>query len=319
MPTSTAHSMHAVRQIGYGGPEVLRVEEVERPVPGPDDVLVRVRAAGVNPADWKIRAGLADHRFLQPPFTPGMDLAGEVEAIGGEATGFVPGDRVYGMVYPPGGAQAQYALARADMLARVPSEVDLVQAGGLATAGLTAWQALAKAQVASGQRVLIHAAAGGVGHLAVQIAKAHGARVIGTARLEKHAFLRRLGADEVIDYTSEDFTRTIRDGVDVVLDPLGDDYGLRSLTLLPPGGVYVDVRQPNPGRPEVRAKARERGIRFTDVTVAPNAKDLVDLITLATRGQLQVAVQQTFPLSEAAEAHERSETGHVRGKIVLIP
>lgn len=319
MPTSTDHSMYAVLQIGYGGPEVLRVDEVKRPVPGPGDILVRVRAAGVNPADWKIRAGLANHRFLQPPFTPGMDLAGEVEAMGSDAAGFAPGDRVYGMVYPPGGAQAQYALARADMLAHVPSEVDLVQAGGLATAGLTAWQALAKAQVAPGQRVLIHAAAGGVGHFAVQIAKAHGAHVIGTARLENHAFLRRLGADEVIDYTSQDFTRVIGDGVDVVLDPLGDDYGLRSLTLLPHGGVYVDVRQPNPGRPEVRAQALERGIRFTDVTVAPNVKDLTDLIALAHRGQLRAAVQQTLPLSEVAKAHELSETSHVKGKIVLIP
>ncbi|MEV7389078.1 NADP-dependent oxidoreductase [Streptomyces sp. NPDC091215] len=248
-----------------------------------------------------------------------MDLAGEVAAMGSEVTGFAMGDRVYGMVYPPGGAQARYTLVRADMLAHVPSEVDLVQAGGLATAGLTAWQALAKAQVAAGQRVLIHAAAGGVGHVAVQIAKAHGAHVIGTARSEKHAFLRRLGADEVIDYTSQDFTRVIRDGVDVVLDPLGDDYGHRSLTLLSSGGAYVDVRQPNPGRPEVVAKARERDIRFTDVTVSPNAKDLVDLIALAARGQLRVAVQQTLPLSEVAKAHELSETGHVQGKIVLIP
>ncbi|MER7789586.1 NADP-dependent oxidoreductase [Streptomyces sp. NPDC097640] len=319
MPTSTAHSMYAVRQIGYGGPEVLQVAEVERPVAGPGDVLVRVRAAGVNPADWKIRAGLADHRFLQPPFTPGMDLAGEVAATGSEVTGFAPGDRVYGMVYPPGGAQAQYALARADMLAHVPTGVDLVQAGGLATAGLTAWQALATAQVAPGQRVLIHAAAGGVGHLAVQIAKAHGAHVIGTARLAKHAFLRRLGADEVIDYTSEDFTRVIRDGVDVVLDPLGDDYGPRSLALLPPGGAYMDLRQPNPGRPEVRAKAQQRGIRFADVTVTPTAKDLADLIALALRGQLRVAIQQTLPLPEVAKAHELSETGRVKGKIVLIP
>ncbi|MEU6606388.1 NADP-dependent oxidoreductase [Streptomyces shenzhenensis] len=319
MPTDTAHSMYAVRQIDYGGPEVLQVAEIERPVPGPGDVLVRVRAAGVNPADWKIRAGLANHRFHAPPFTPGMDLAGEVEAIGSEVTGFAPGDTVYGMVYPPGGAQAQYTLGRADMMAHVPPEVDLVQAGGLATAGLTAWQALATAQVAPGQKVLIHAAAGGVGHLAVQIAKAHGAQVIGTARSEKHTFLRELGADEVIDYRSADFTEVIRNGVDVVLDPLGDDYGPRSLTLLSPGGVYIDVRQPNPGRPELRAKAQERGIRFADVTVAPNTEDLADLVALAASGQLRVAVEQTLPLSQVTKAHELSETGRVKGKIVLIP
>ncbi|EGX55712.1 NADPH:quinone reductase [Streptomyces zinciresistens K42] len=319
MPTDTGRPMYAVRQIDYGGPEVLRIAEVERPEPGPGEVLVRVRAAGVNPADWKIRAGLADHRFLQPPFTPGLDMAGEVEAIGSEVAGFGPGDRVYGMVYPPRGAQAQYTLAKADMLASVPPGVDLVQAGGLATAGLTAWQALARASVNSGQRVLVHAAAGGVGHLAVQIAKAHGAYVIGTARSEKHAFLRRLGADEVIDYTSVDFAEVVGSAVDVVLDPLGDDYGPRSLAVLSPGGAYIDLRQPNPGRPEIRARAQELGIGFADITVAPRAEDLADLVALAADGLVRVEVERTLPLSQVAEAHALSEAGRVKGKIVLIP
>ncbi|MFI7133868.1 NADP-dependent oxidoreductase [Nonomuraea sp. NPDC050153] len=319
MTTSFAHFMHAVRQLDYGGPEVLQVAEVERPVPGPDEVLVRVRAAGINPADSKIRAGLPGHRSHQPPFTPGLELAGEVAAVGSEVTGLGPGDTVYGFVFSPHGAQAQYTVTRTDLLAPVPSGADLIQAGGLAMAGLTAWQALAAAQVTAGQRVLIHAAAGGVGHLAVQIAKARGAHVIGTARSEKHAFLRRLGADEVIDYTSADFTAVVQDGVDVVLDPLGDDYGPRSLTLLPPGGTYIDVRQPNPDRAEVRAKAQEHGIRFVDVTVAPNTADLTDLVTLAARGQLRVAVEHTLPLPEVAKAHELIETGRVKGKIVLVP
>ncbi|MFJ9565141.1 NADP-dependent oxidoreductase [Streptomyces fuscichromogenes] len=319
MSTTSTRSMRAVRQIDYGGPEVLQVAEIERPSPGPGEVLVRVRATGVNPADWKIRAGLAGHRGLRPPFTPGMDLAGEVAAVGDDVTGFGPGDTVYGMVYPPGGAQAQYALARPGMLAPVPPGIDPVQAGALATAGLTAWQALAAARIGPGRKVLVHAAAGGVGHLAVQIAKAHGAHVTGSARPENHDFLRGLGADEVIDYTSQDFTDVLRDGVDVVLDPLGDDYGPRSLKILAPEGAYIDVRQPNPGRPEVRAMAQERGVRFTEITVAPDSGDLAGLVALAARGQLRVAVGHTFTLSQVGKAHELSETGHVQGKIVLIP
>ncbi|MEV6588714.1 NADP-dependent oxidoreductase [Streptomyces acidicola] len=319
MTTSSAPSMRAVRQIDYGGPEVLQVAEVEPPVPGPGEVLVRVRATGLNPADVKIRAGAPGHRTQQPPFTPGLELAGEVAAVADEVTGFAVGDTVYGFVFSPLGAQAQYTVTHAGLLAPVPSGVDLIQAGGLAMAGLTAWQALATAQVGAGQRVLIHAAAGGLGHLAVQIAKARGAYVIGTARSEKHDFLHGLGADEVIDYTSVDFTAVLRDGIDVVLDPLGDDYGPRSLTLLSPGGTYVDVRQPNPGRAEVRAKAQQNGIRFADVTVAPNTADLTDLVTLAARGRLRVAVEQTLPLPDVAKAHELVETGRVKGKIVIVP
>ncbi|MBP2320413.1 NADPH:quinone reductase-like Zn-dependent oxidoreductase [Kibdelosporangium banguiense] len=316
----TTHSMYAVRQLGYGGSEVLRIATVERPVPGPGQVLVRVRAAGVNPADWKTRAGLAGHHSHQPPFTPGMDVAGVVEAVGGDVTDFKPGDAVYGMVFPPNGAQAQYTVTPAGMLARVPSEVDIVQAGALATAGLTAWQALVTtAQVAPGQRVLVHAAAGGVGHLAVQIAKARGAHVIGTARAGKHAFLRELGADELIDYTRVDFTEAISDRVDIVLDPLGDDYAPRSLTILAPSGIFIDLRQPNPGRAEVRATAGKLGVRFADVIVSPNTTDLTQLAALAARGQLRVAVEETLPLANVAKAQELSESGRVQGKIVLIP
>ena len=312
--------MHAVHQIDYGDRNVLKLVEVERPEPGPGQVLVRVRASGVNPGDCKIRTGTDGHRLFQPPFTPGMDLAGTVEGTGDGVTGFAPGDRVYGMVFPPNGAHAQYALASADTLAHVPEGVDLVQAGALATAGLTAWQALVNtAQLAPGQRVLVHAAGGGVGHLAVQIAKAHGAHVIGTARAEKHSFLRELGADQVIDYTRVDFAKAIRDGVDVVLDPLGGAYGPRSLTLLAPGGSYVNVRQPNPGGEETRTQAHVLGIRFTDVFVSPNTADLTQMAALAATGQLRVAVEKRLPLREVAKAHELVETGRVRGKIALIP
>ncbi|WP_369233995.1 NADP-dependent oxidoreductase [Streptomyces sp. R21] len=308
--------MRAIRQLAVGGPEVLELVEVERPSPGPGEVLVRVRAAGVNPADWKIRAGTA-RRIVEPPFTPGLDLAGVVAEVGAEVTGLRPGDRVYGMVFPPHGAQAEYVTVPADALAPVPPSVDLVQAAALPTAGLTAWQSLVRtAEVRSGQRVLIHAAAGGVGHLAVQIAKAHGAYVIGTARAAKHGFLRDLGADELIDYTVTDFTTAVRD-VDIVLDPIADDYGPRSLTVLSPGGLLVDVRGTGPDRTAVRAQAEQQGLRFVEFGVTPSVSDLADIVALAACGGLRVAVEQVLPLADVAKAHELSESGRVRGKIVL--
>jgi NADPH:quinone reductase-like Zn-dependent oxidoreductase len=312
--------MHAVVQGGYGGPEVLDVKEVPRPEPGPGQVLVRVAAAGVNPADWKTRAGAEGHRFFTPPFTPGLDLAGIVEAAGPDAAGFEPGQPVYGMVFPPRGAQAEYTLTAAGMLAAVPQGVDLVQAGALATAGLTAWQALVNtAQVDSGTRILIHAAAGGVGHLAVQIARARGAYVIATASPGKHDFLHRLGAHETIDYTTADFSQALASNVDVVLDPIGNDYGPLSLRLLEKQGIYVDVRQPNPYREELRALADELHVRYADVTVSPNTADLTALIGLAVSGQLQVAVERTLPLASVATAQELIQAGRTTGKIVLIP
>jgi D-arabinose 1-dehydrogenase-like Zn-dependent alcohol dehydrogenase len=194
--------MHAVVQQAFGGPEVLRFAEVDRPEPGSGEVLVRVEAVGVNPADWKIREGLV-RRFGEPPFVPGLDLAGVVVGSESSVEGFGPGDRVFGTVFPPHGACAEYVVVPAGALALAPREVDVQHAAALPIAALTAWQALVRAAgVTAGQRVLIHAAAGGVGHLAVQIAKARGAFVIGTAGAANQAFLGDLGADEVVDYTA---------------------------------------------------------------------------------------------------------------------
>jgi NADPH:quinone reductase-like Zn-dependent oxidoreductase len=304
-------TMRAIGQRRLGGPEVLEVLEVPRPEPGPGEVLVRVRAAGVNPVDWKVRTGAAP-LFGPPPFLHGFDLSGVVERIGPGVDRFRPGDEVYGM--PARAAQAEYAVAAAGVLAAKPPGLDHEQAAALGAVGLTAWQALVDtAKVHSGQRVLIHAAAGGVGHVAVQIAKAHGAQVIGTARAANHDFLRDLGADETIDYTTRDFTGIA--GVDIVLDLVGGAYGRRSLAVLRPGGLLVSTVTADPGVSE--ADARAGGVRLALVRVHPSGDDLERLSRLVTEGRLRVHVEQVLPLADAAKAHELSESGRVRGKIVL--
>jgi len=230
-------TMRAIRQEVLGGPEVLKEVEIERPEPGVSQLLVRVHAAGLNPTDWGHRAFAV---FLgPPPFTLGWDVSGVVEATGFGVTLFKPGDEVFGMLpYPHGaGSHAEYVTGPARAFARKPRTVDHVQAGALPLAALTAWQALNDtAQLAAGQRVLIHAAAGGVGHLAVQIAKARGGYVIGTASAGHHDLVRDLGADEMIDYRTTDFAEAVSD-VDVVLDSITGDYSARSLRTLRPGGI----------------------------------------------------------------------------------
>ena len=300
-------TMRALTQHTFGGPEVLEIAEVARPAAGPGEVLIRVRAAGVNPSDWKVRSGLLP-RFGPPPFVLGLDFAG-IRAD--------TGDEVYGVVYPPQGAYAEFTVANVDRLAHKPSTADWVHTAALPTAGLTAYQPLVGiAKIGPGARVLIHAAAGGVGHLAVQIAKARGAYVIGTARAVKHDFLRGLGADELIDYTTTDFTTAVRD-VDVVLDPIGAEYAVRSLDALTPDGILLDVRGTGPDRSEVRAKAAARGLRYEEFRMAPATDDLDAIARLVDDGELRVAVEQVFPLEHAAKAHELSESGRVAGKMVL--
>jgi NADPH:quinone reductase-like Zn-dependent oxidoreductase len=308
--------MRAVSQRRFGGPEVLELVEVERPVAGPGEALVRVRGASVNPGDWKVRSGLLP-RFGNPPFTLGLDFSGIVEAVGEPNGGVGPGDAVFGCSLPPKGAYAEYVAARVDWLQNAPAGIDLVQAAALPVTSLTAWQALVKvAEIGPGQRVLVHAASGGIGHLAVQIAKAYGAHVIGTARESKHAFLRELGADQLVDYTEVDFAATIRD-VDLVLDPIGEDYGPRSLDTLKPNGLLVDVRGTGPDRSAVRAQAEARGLRFVEFGFTPSGADLQQIAGLVDRGDLRPSVEQVLPLGEAGRAHALSEGGRVRGKLVL--
>ncbi|WP_116214157.1 NADP-dependent oxidoreductase [Streptomyces olivoreticuli] len=308
--------MRAVRQETAGGPEVLKLVETDRPEPLPGEILVRVRAAGVNPTDWKTRERGSFYTGETVPFTLGFDVSGVVEAIGDGVTLHAPGDEVYGMPrFPhPAGAYAEYVTAPARHFAPKPRGLDHVQAAALPLAALTAWQALVDtADVREGQRVLIHAAAGGVGHLAVQIAKARGAYVIGTASAAKHDFLRGLGADELIDYREQDFAEVVHD-VDTVLEAISGDYPTRSLRTLRPGGILVSLLPLADG---VREEARERGVRATRMMVEPDLAGLRALTELVETGRLRTEIAAALPLADAAKAHELGETGRTSGKIVL--
>lgn len=311
----TEATMRSIRQRALGGPEVLELVEVPRPVPGPTEVLVRVTAAGVNPVDWKTRARGG---FLgDPPFTVGWDVAGVVEAAGRGVTRFAAGERVFGMPRFPreAAAYAEYVTSPSRQLARIPERLGDVEAAALPLAGLTAWQALVEtADVQPGQRVLILAAAGGVGHLAVQIAKGRGAYVIATARSAKHAFLTELGADETIDYTSEAVEERVRDA-DVVLDLVGADTGRDALTTLRDGGIFIGVPSSSDVEP-LRELAGGR-VRVTGILVEPDRAGMEAIAGLAAAGALRPHVARTFPLEEAACAHELGETGRTQGKLVL--
>ncbi|MFJ5277380.1 NADP-dependent oxidoreductase [Streptomyces parvulus] len=310
------NTMRAISQDVLGGPEVLKEVRSERPDPRPNEVLVRVRAAGVNPTDWKHRA---NGGFLgEPPFVLGWDVSGTVEAVGIGVAAFAPGDEVFGMLsYPFGhGSHAEYVTAPARTFTHKPAGIDHVQAGALPLVSLTAWQALVeRADVRPGQRVLIHAAAGGVGHVAVQIAKARGAHVIGTASAGKHEFLRSLGADETVDYRETDFAEAVKD-VDVVLDTIGGDTSLRSLRVLRPGGVVVSILPV--GSDEFFEEADRLGVRAVRMLVDADRADMRSIAELVEAGKLRATVEKTFPLAEAAQAHALGETGRTTGKIVLV-
>ncbi|SJM69450.1 NADP-dependent oxidoreductase [Gulosibacter sp. 10] len=308
--------MLAIRQERFGGPEVLQPIEVPRPEPGLGEILVRVHAAGVNPTDWKHRAS---RLFLgEPPYVLGWDVSGVVERVGLGVTIWKPGDEVFGMLpYPHGaGSHAEYVVGPARAFASKPLGIDHVQAGALPLAALTAWQALVDtAGLEAGQRVLVHAAAGGVGHLAVQIAKARGAHVIGTASAPKHEFVRGLGADEMIDYRSTDFAEAVRDA-DVVFDTIGGDYQLRSLRALRPGGVLVSTL-PVPAE-GLHEEAERAGVRAELILVEADHAGMRSIAGLVEAGRLRATIADTYPLAEAAHAHEAGETGRTTGKLVLV-
>jgi NADPH:quinone reductase-like Zn-dependent oxidoreductase len=305
--------MVAIEQDVFGGPEVLRLAERDRPEPEGTEVLVRVHAAGVNPVDWKTRAGHGLLRSL--PLTLGWDVSGVVEQTGLGVTRFSPGDEVFGMPWFPrqAGAYAQYVAAPSRQFARKPAALTHAEAAGLPLAGLTAWQVLADtAAIQPGQRILITAAAGGVGHLAVQIAKALGAYVIGTARAANHDFVRALGADEVIDYTTTDPARAVAD-LDVVFAPVGTNTA-SWLPAIRPGGMLIPFEDDDPAMLE---EAARRKIRVAVVLVEPDGHGLEALGGLAETGRLRVAIETVLPLAQATKAHEISERGRTRGKIIL--
>ncbi|MER6260537.1 NADP-dependent oxidoreductase [Streptomyces sp900105245] len=311
-----ANTMRAISQNVLGGPEVLREVRVGRPAPRPNEVLVRVRAAGVNPTDWKHRA---TGGFLgEPPFVLGWDLSGEVTETGIGVAAFKPGDEVFGMLpYPFGhGSHVEYVTVPARALTHKPASIDHVQAGALPLVSLTAWQALTEyADVRPGQRVLVHAAAGGLGHVAVQIAKARGAYVIGTASAGKHDFLREIGVDEPVDYRSTDVTEAVRD-VDVVLDTLGGETSVRSLRVLRPGGIVVSVLPVGP--PEFYEEAERLGVRAVRMLVQADRAGMEAVAELVESGKLKATIAGTFPLADAAKAHDLGDTGRTTGKLVLL-
>ncbi|RVD59869.1 NADP-dependent oxidoreductase [Mesorhizobium sp. M2D.F.Ca.ET.185.01.1.1] len=306
--------MRAVIQNAVGGPDVLFVAEQPDPSPKPGEVLVRVKAAGINPVDGVVRGGF--YPLLgEPPFILGWDISGTVAALGAGVTEFKVGDDVFGMPHFPkqAGAYAELATAPVDEIAAKPAAIDHAQAAALPLAGLTAWQGLVRhGGLQAGQRALIHAGAGGVGHLAVQIAKARGAHVIATASPDKTDFVRSIGADEVIDYTKGDFTEQVRN-VDLVLDGMGGDHADGSLKVVRDGGVLVSLLDV---RDATRTKAKERNIRVERMSVVPDREGLVELARLVDADKLVPHVAKAFPLDQAEAAHAFLATRPI-GKVVL--
>lgn len=305
--------MKAIVLNRYGGPEVLEIVELSEPKTGPDSVLVRVRAAGVNPVDWKIREGRLDGRFPSHfPIVPGWDLAGVVERVGPAVYEFAPGDKVVGYVredHIQRGTYAEFVAAPLRTIARKPANLSWTEAAGLPLAGLTAYQTLHRAlRVTKGDTLLVHAAAGGVGSLAVRLAVGLGARVIGTASPGNHDFLRSLGAEPIAygDGLAGRVRSLVPQGADAVLDTMGGHTLARSPDLLAPGGRLASIVDP---------AVKDVGGRY--VFVRPDPADLAALCELAEEGTLTVEVSRTFPLERAAEAQSLSRLGHTRGKIVI--
>lgn len=308
--------MKAIRVHELGEPEVLRLDEVKEPEsPGPGEVSIRVAAAGVNPVDTKMRRRAAPPAWGQTlPYIPGWDVAGVVEEVGEQVTGFQPGDEVFGLVaFPrPGRAYAEKTISPASDLAAKPRPLDMPHAAAVPLASLTAWQALFEVgTLAAGQRVLIHAAAGGVGHFAVQLARWRGAHVVGTASSHNRDFVLSLGADEVIDYTQTKLADAVGD-LDLVLDPLGGEAREQSWQLLKPGGQLLSIV----GAPDPRTAA-DHGVRAAGVLVHPSGVMLVEIAALLASGMLRPHLSRVYPLADAAGAHREIEAGHVRGKLVL--
>ncbi len=306
--------MKAVRIHAYGNADVLAYEDAPMPSIASNEVLVRVVAASVNPVDWKIREGYLKEMIpYSLPLTLGWDVSGVVEAIGADVSRFKLGDAVYSRPdIKRNGTYAEYVAIREDEIAHKPKRVSHVEAATLPLAGITAWEVLiTTARLSAGQRVLIHAGSGGVGSLAVQLAKSRGAYVIATTSGRNLAFVKSLGADEVIDYSAQPFEVAVKD-VDVVFDTIGGKVQEASWSVLKPGGILVSIVSPPP---EERAIAL--GVRSAFVFIEPNAEILVQLADLVDTGLLRPIVGAEFALEDIAKAHAYSQTGRAVGKIAL--
>jgi NADPH:quinone reductase-like Zn-dependent oxidoreductase len=308
--------MRAVLVERFGGPEVLALAQIEQPQPISTEVLVEAHAAGLNPVDYKTRRGEGVARWAgPPPFVLGWDVAGVVVSTGYGVTRLEPGDRVFGMPrFPrPSGAYAELVAAPSLHFARVPDGLDFIHAAAVPLAALTAWQSLIDAaQLSAGQTALVHGAAGGVGHLAVQIAAAKGASVIATARRQSHDFLRALGVADLVD---REEPRVATASVDVAMDLVGGRDKNWLLEVVREGGFLVAIADGADNA--TRAQAQQRNVRVLEPLVEPDGRALDEIAALLTDGKLRVVVDEVFPLEAAADAHRRLERGGVRGKLVL--
>jgi NADPH:quinone reductase-like Zn-dependent oxidoreductase len=299
--------MRAVLLTETGGPEVLRIEELPTPEPADGQVLIRVRAASINPIDWKIRRGISPKDL---PAVLGNDISGTIEQS--RAEGFAEGEDVFG--FAPSGGYAEFAVAPAAAIAKKPVGVSHDQAAAIPVSGLTAWQALFdRGGLQSGQRLLVAGAAGGVGHFAVQFGKYAGAHVIGTGSARNREFVLSLGADEYVDYTSEDVADAVSDA-DVVFDTVGGETTKTLVPAVREGGTIVVIAGPPP-----EAEADERGARPELLIMSTSAEQLAKIAELVAAGEVKVEIAGTFSLSQVARAHELSEAGHTRGKLILEP
>nr|BBH86362.1 NADPH:quinone reductase [Thermosporothrix sp. COM3] len=310
-------TIQAIRVHGYGGPEQLRLESVPCPEPQEGEVLLRVYAIGVNPIDWKIRAGLLQDFFpKQFPYIPGYDVAGIVEGVGPGVTTWSVGQEVFGQGTK--GTYAEYIVTAASALAPKPTAISFAEAAAIPVGAMTAWKALFQdGGLQAGQRVLVLGAAGGVGAFAVQLAKWGGAQVIGTASTANLAFVRSLGAEQVIDYTTTPITSTALveravQAVDLVIDGVGGEVGRSALAVVRRGGKLISLVEPP--APEL---AQRYGVETMMVQSPPPEDCLKTIARLVDEGQLRVTTGRIFPFREVREAHMLSQTGHGRGRIVL--
>ncbi len=313
--------MRCVRYTRFGGPEVLELHEAPLPQPAVGQVRLKVAGCGLNPIDYKTRSGLgwaAQALGSEFSFVPGYDLAGVVDAVGEGVTGVQPGAALFGLVNAPlpGGGYAEYCVAPAQDLVAAPANVPLAQVAGLPLAGLTAWQALFDAgQLQPGERVLVLAGAGGVGHLATQLARWKGARVSATASAANQDFLRQHGVEQPLDYAQPGWEQA--GPWDLILDLMGGPVGLQALDGLAPGGRLVTV--PTNTAAQITQRGAELGKSVLGVLVRPQREALQQLVALVQSGQLHLHVSATFPLEQAVAAHRQLESGRTRGKLVLVP
>jgi NADPH:quinone reductase-like Zn-dependent oxidoreductase len=305
--------MQAVRIHRFGGPEVMAIEEIDRPTPAANEVLIKVFAASVNPVDAKMREGkypVVTEKDL--PYVLGRDVSGEIAAADDDVSSFLIGDAVFAFLSPKHGGYEEFVLAKSDVVAAMPKSLDAIGAAAVPLAGITAWQGLFDhGSLRSGQRVLIHGGAGGVGHFAIQFAKAKGAWVATTVSSSDKDFVSDLGADQVIDYKSEKFEDSI-EPVDLVFDLIGGETQQRSFSIVKPGGALIStLQEPDKGR------TAELNIRVGRYTAQPNGAQLQEIAELIDQGKVKVVVAGTFELREAAEAQAALKDKHLRGKVVL--